>query len=130
LPEGTISIIDDDAFARDGIRELVESLGYKALTFISAEDFLDSGQVAETRCVITDIQMPGLSGLDLQDELRVRGHCTSIILITAYPNEQQRKRAFSAGAIGFLSKPFEEDSLIGCLTIAMNRAENFSTSMG
>lgn len=130
MPEGMISIIDDDALARDGIRELVESLGYKALTFISAEHFLDSGRVADTCCVITDIQMPGLSGLELQEELRVRGHCASIILITAYPNEQQRKRAFSAGAIGFLSKPFEEDSLIDCLTIAMNRAEDFSASMG
>jgi FixJ family two-component response regulator len=118
-----ISIIDDDALARDGIRELVESLGYQAVTFISAEHFLESGRVAETCCVITDIQMPGLSGLELQDELRARGHRTSIILITAYPSEQQRTRAFGAGAIGFLSKPFEENSLIDCLTIAMNRVD-------
>ena len=128
--ERTISIIDDDAFARDGIRELVESLGYRALTFMSAEHFLDSGRLADTCCVITDIQMPGLSGLDLQDELRVRGHCPSIIVITAYPSEQQRKRALSAGAIGFLSKPFEEESLIDCLALAMNRAEEYPASMG
>ena len=126
MPERMISIIDDDALARDGIRELVESLGYQAVTFISAEHFLESGRLGETCCVITDIQMPGLSGLELQDELRARGYRTSIILITAYPSEQQRTRAFGAGAIGFLSKPFEENSLIDCLTVAMNRSDQRS----
>jgi FixJ family two-component response regulator len=118
----TIAIIDDDALARDGIRELVESLGYEALTFISAEHFLESGVVAKTTCLITDIQMPGLSGLELQEELQAQGYRTPIILITAYPTEQQRKRALSAGAIGFLSKPFGERSLVECLNHALSRA--------
>ena len=69
-----ISIVDDDALARDGIRELVESLGYKAITFISAEHFLESGLIEEKICLITDLQMPGLSGLELQDELRSQGY--------------------------------------------------------
>ena len=115
----TISIVDDDALARDGIKELVESLGYKALTFVSAEHFLQSGLIAQTVCLISDIQMPGLSGLDLQEELQARGYHTPVILITAYPSEQQRTRAFGAGAIGFLSKPFAEESLIDCLSVAM-----------
>jgi FixJ family two-component response regulator len=124
-----ISIIDDDAFARDGIKELVESLGYKALTFVSAEHFLESGSIAETVCLITDIQMPGLSGLELQQELQAQGYRTPVILITAFPSEQQRTRALGAGAVGFLGKPFEENSLIECLTTALDRADQLGARM-
>jgi FixJ family two-component response regulator len=116
-----VSIVDDDPLAREGIRELVESLGYKALAFVSAHDFLQSGAVAATGCLITDLQMPGLSGLDLQERLHAQGYRTPVILITAYPNEKHRSRAMSAGAIGFLSKPFAERCLVECLTVAMNR---------
>jgi FixJ family two-component response regulator len=118
-----ISIVDDDPLARDGIRELVESLGYKAITFGSAEDFLGSDVVTETACLITDLQMPGLNGLELQEALRSQGHRTPIILITAYPNENHRNRALDGGAIGFLSKPFDEASLIKCLTAAIKLRE-------
>jgi FixJ family two-component response regulator len=121
-----VSIVDDDPLAREGIRELVESLGYKARAFVSAQDFLQSGAVATTRCLITDLQMPGLSGLDLQDRLQAQGYQTPVILITAYPNEKHRSRAMSAGAIGFLSKPFEEQCLVDCLSVAMNRAATSS----
>jgi FixJ family two-component response regulator len=114
-----ISIVDDDALARDGIRELVESLGYKARTFISAGHFLESGVIAETACLITDLQMPGLNGLELQEALRSQGCCIPIILITAFPNEKQRNRALEGGALGFLTKPFDETSLIQCLTAAV-----------
>jgi len=114
-----ISIVDDDALARDGIRELVESLGYKATTFESAEDFLKSSLLAETACLITDLQMPGLSGVELQEALRSQGYHTPIILITAFPNEKHRTRAVDNGAVGFLSKPFDEASLIKCLTAAI-----------
>src|SRR6516164_5624085 len=82
-----ISIVDDDALARDGMRELVESLGHEAITFISAEHFLESGMIAETTCLITDMQMPGLSGLELQEALQSQGYHTPVVLITAYPNE-------------------------------------------
>jgi FixJ family two-component response regulator len=114
-----ISIVDDDALARDGIKELVESLGYKVRTFISAEHFLESGVIAETACVITDLQMPGLNGLELQEALRSQGCCIPIILITAFPNRKHRNRALEGGALGFLSKPFDEASLIQCLTAAL-----------
>ena len=116
-----VSIVDDDPLAREGIKELVESLGYKALAFVSAQDFLQSGAIAETGCLITDLQMPGLNGLELQERLQAGGYSTPVILITAYPDEKHRGRAMSAGAIGFLSKPFEEQSLLECLTIAMKR---------
>ena len=114
-----ISIIDDDAAARDGIGELVESLGYKAVTFNSAEKFLQSGVIAETTCVITDLQMPGLNGLELQETLQSRGCSTPVILITGYPNERHRTRALNNGAVGFLSKPFDDRSLMECLTAAI-----------
>ena len=117
-----ISIVDDDALARDGIRELVESLGYKAVTFSSAEHFLGCDAITQTACLIADLQMPGLNGLELQEVLRSR-HRTPIILITAYPSENHRNRALHAGAVGFLSKPFDEASLIKCLTAAMKLRE-------
>src|SRR6516162_11222275 len=114
-----ISIVDDDALARDGIRELVESLGYRTTTFASAEAFLKSSMVADTACLITDLQMPGLSGLELQDALRSQGYHTPVILITAFPNEKHRTRALDNGAVGFLSKPFDEQTLIERLTVAI-----------
>ena len=119
LTTALISIVDDDAQASDGIRELVEALGYRAVTFKSAEDFLQSGMVANTSCLITDLQMPGLNGLELQERVRSRGYDTPILLITAYPSENHRTRALNAGAVGFLSKPFDEQSLIDFLNVAI-----------
>jgi FixJ family two-component response regulator len=114
-----ISIVDDDALARGGIRELVESLGYRAVAFSSAEHFLNSSVIEETTCLIADVQMPGLGGLDLQEALQSRGYSMPVILITAYANERNRARALDNGAIGFLSKPFSDQGLIKCLTAAI-----------
>ena len=114
-----ISIIDDDALTRNGIRDLVESLGFSAVTFKSAEHFLGSDWVAATTCLIADVQMPGLDGLELQEALRSQGRHMPVILITAYPNEKQRSLALNGGAVGVLSKPFNEESLIRCLTAAI-----------
>jgi FixJ family two-component response regulator len=114
-----VSIVDDDALARDGIRELVESLGYKAVTFSSAAHFLDSGVIAETTCLITDLQMPGLNGLDLQEALKLQGNQIPVILVTAYANDKHRTRALNNGAVGFLRKPFDDRSLMECLTDAI-----------
>ncbi|MGN6748799.1 MAG: response regulator transcription factor [Xanthobacteraceae bacterium] len=118
-----ISIVDDDALARDGIRELVESLGYRADTFESAEHFLKSSMLGDTTCLITDVQMPGLSGLELQEALLSRGNPTPVIVITAYPNEKHQARALGNGAVGYLSKPFDEESLIECLSAAIMSRE-------
>jgi FixJ family two-component response regulator len=113
-----ISIVDDDPLARDGIQELIESLGYSTVTFTSAEHFLQSGVIAHTTCMIIDVQMPGLNGLELLETLRSRGHRTPVIMITAFPNEIYRKRALDGGVVGFLSKPFDDASLIKYLTAA------------
>ena len=115
-----ISIVDDDAAVRETTQALVRSLGYNAMTFASAEEFLQSERVHDTSCLITDVQMPGLSGVDLQSLLLARGHHTPIIFVTAFPEEKIRARALEAGAVGFLSKPFDEERLIDCLNQALD----------
>ena len=86
---------------------------------MSAAHFLDSGLIAKTTCLITDLQMPGLNGLELQEALRSQGYQTPVILITAYPDEKHRTRALDNGAVGFLSKPFDDRWLMECLTDAI-----------
>ena len=117
-----IAIVDDDAFVRDSLRDLMESLGYDLAAFESAERFLEAACLAETSCVITDLQMPGLSGLDLQGRLVDNSHRIPIIFVTGFPDEKFRVRAMSAGAVGFLSKPLDESLLIGCLESALNHS--------
>ena len=106
-----IAIVDDDAAVREAITALLRSLGYSASWFASAEDFLNSEQVDGTSCLITDVQMPGLSGLDLQDRLIAGGHRIPIIFITAYSDVAVRIRAMKAGALAFLSKPINHHHL-------------------
>jgi FixJ family two-component response regulator len=115
-----IAIVDDDAFVRESLRDLMESLGYNVAAFESSERFLEVACLAETSCVIIDLQMPGFSGLDLQDGLIADGRYIPIIFITGFPDEKFRVRAMRAGAVGFLSKPFNERSLISCLETALN----------
>ena len=123
-----ISIVDDDHFVRDAVGDLVQSLGYEVATFESAEHFLRSRRLAETACLITDVQMPGLSGLDLQSRIAADGHRIPLIFLTAFPEERCRMRAMRAGAVGFLSKPFDEGSLISCLKTALGRHEVVPTA--
>jgi FixJ family two-component response regulator len=117
-----IAIVDDEEPVRNATKSLVRSLGYQASTFGSADDFLKSEQVHDTSCLITDVQMPGLSGLDLQEHLVARGHCIPIIFMTGYPNDRVRTRAMKAGAVCFLNKPFSEDHFIGCIEKALKAA--------
>jgi FixJ family two-component response regulator len=114
-----ISIVDDDASVRDATESLVRSLGYDAATFASAEEYLVSRYVRDTSCLITDLVMPGMSGVDLQDRLIADGNDTPVIFITACFDEMARARALEAGAHGFLRKPFSEESLIECLDSAL-----------
>jgi FixJ family two-component response regulator len=114
-----ISIIDDDPSVRQATDGLVRSLGYRAMTFASAEDFLQSDHIDDTSCLITDVQMPGLSGVELQSVLKARGTRLPIIFITAFPEDRIRRCVLEAGAVGFLSKPFEEASLIRHLETAL-----------
>jgi FixJ family two-component response regulator len=106
-----ISIIDDDASVRAATDNLLRSLGYTVNTFVSAEEFLRSIHLNDTSCVIADVQMPGMSGVDLQARLLAQGHRVPFIFITAFPEETIRARALKAGAICFLTKPFNRLTL-------------------
>lgn len=114
-----ISVVDDDASVRAATENLLKSRGYIVQTFASAEDFLRSPRLNETSCVISDLQMPVMSGLDLLAEMRARGHGVPFIFITAFPNDRVRASALDAGAIGFLAKPFAGHTLIECLDAAL-----------
>jgi FixJ family two-component response regulator len=114
-----ISIIDDDASVRAASDNLLRSLGYTVYTFDSAEEFLRSGHLNDTSCVIADVQMPGMSGVDLQARLLTRGYRVPFIFMTAFPEETIRARALKAGAICFLTKPFDRLTLSRCLDSAL-----------
>jgi FixJ family two-component response regulator len=115
-----ISIIDDDESIRNGTLRLVRSLGFIGHAFPSAHAFLNSGQLIETSCLISDIHMPEMSGIQLQDALRAGGHNIPIIFITAFPDDKIRAQALAQGAICFLGKPFEGEALSRCIGIALN----------
>jgi len=107
-----IAIVDDDEAVRQATGSLVRSLGYRASLFASAHDFLNFEQIGNTCCLITDVRMPGLGGLELQDQLIARGHSFPIIFITGHPDDDVRARAMKAGAAAFLSKPVETGNLV------------------
>jgi len=107
-----ISIVDDDDSSRKAIANFVRSLGYVAASFASAEAFLRSDRLHDTDCLITDLQMPGLSGIGLQSALIAQGNKTPMIFVTAFGEEGARRRALEAGAVAFLNKPFDEGRLI------------------
>jgi FixJ family two-component response regulator len=121
LPEGgvpknaLISIVDDDESVREATKGLLKSLGFSAESFACAEDFLNSIRFPRTTCLIADVQMPGMSGLDLHRQLLAAGKSIPTILITAYPDERTRARALKAGVICYLVKPFTESDLLNCL---------------
>ena len=107
-----VSIVDDDASVRAAMQSLVRSLGFVAFVFESAEDFLGSPRVDDSSCLITDIQMPGMSGLDLQDCLIAQGTHIPTIFITAFPQQSIRSRVQASGALGLLEKPFAGRTMI------------------
>jgi len=121
-----ISIVDDDPFVREATKGLISSLGFAAEAFASAEEFLQSCRACDTSCLILDVNMRGLGGIALQSLLNARGQQTPIIFITAFPEERIRTRVLDAGAVGFLTKPFKEESLIKHLNIALNRSADSS----
>ena len=116
-----ISVIDDDASVRAATNNLLSSHGYQVHTFASAGDFLQSARLDDSSCVVADVQMPVMSGLDLLTHMRAQGYAAPFIFITAFPEESVRDRALKAGAICFLAKPFAGPALISCLKAALNQ---------
>jgi FixJ family two-component response regulator len=116
-----ISVIDDDASVRAAAENFLSSLGYAVHTFASADDFLQSACLEDSSCVVADVQMPGMSGLDLLKIIRSRGNDIPFIFITAFPSESLRARAAKAGADVLLEKPFSSSVLIDCINTAVTR---------
>lgn len=116
-----ISIVDDDPSVRAGLNDFVRSIGYTAATFDSAEAFLESEKLDRTWCVITDVRMPVMTGVQLQHYLRSQGYRVPFIFITSLRDECTRRRALDDGAICFLTKPLDDDTLISCLGAAVER---------
>ncbi|TCU77086.1 response regulator receiver domain-containing protein [Bradyrhizobium sp. R2.2-H] len=114
-----ISVLDDDPYVRVAINNLLESRGYVVHTFASAEEFLRSSDSNGTSCVIADVQMPLMTGIDLLMQMRAHGSAAPFIFITAFPDESVRVRALKAGAICFLGKPFAASDLMQCLDRAL-----------
>jgi FixJ family two-component response regulator len=114
-----ISIIDDDVCARQATEGVMRSEGYAVATYASAEDFLASDHINDTSCLITDVHMPGLTGVELYQRLRADGFTAPTIVVTGQPDESMRTQVLAAGAIAFLSKPFAKKVLLGYLKAAL-----------
>ena len=110
-----VAIVEDDESVRKATTHLLRLLGYATASFASAEDFLQSGRVCEIACLITDVHLPGMSGVDLQSRLISDGCRMPTIFITGFPDEGIRARVLTRGAVGYLPKPLCEESLITCL---------------
>jgi FixJ family two-component response regulator len=115
-----VSIIDDDTSVREGLLDLLSSVGVSARSFQSAEDFLGSDEVPKTSCLIADVQLPGLSGLELYNHLILNWKRVPTILITAFPKENDRAGALRSGIACYLSKPFGETELLACIRSAVS----------
>ena len=119
--QSIVMIVDDDESMRRAARRLIKSSGFAVETFASAEDFLGSGRLDATACLVLDVQMPGLNGLELQSRLIAERYQIPIVFITAYNDENAREQALRAGAVGYLVKPFEEADLLNGINLALQR---------
>ena len=124
LPAKTlISIIDDDEDFREALQGLVTSMGFTVQAFSSALDFLERNNIRDTSCLIADVHMPRMSGVELHRHLIESGYLIPTILITAYPDESVRVRVVADGVIGYLTKPCDADELLRCVSTALERTE-------
>jgi two-component system response regulator FixJ len=120
LPEiPLISIVDDDESVREALKSLIESVGFRTEVFSSGENFLNSDHFGDTDCLIVDVRMPGMSGLELQERLNAVHSLIPLIFISAHGDEEVRARALQAGAVDFLQKPFSEDSLLKAIDVSL-----------
>jgi FixJ family two-component response regulator len=114
-----ISVVDDDESVRESLSGLMRSVGFAVTVFASAEEFLSSVYLRNTECLILDVRMPGMNGLDLQSHLAVTRHQIPIVFVTAHGDEEARQRALNGGAVGYLLKPFSEDALLKAIDVAL-----------
>jgi FixJ family two-component response regulator len=125
-----ISVVDDDESVREAIYDLMDCMGLRTEVFSSAEHFLNSGSLRDTTCLIVDVRMPGMSGLELQSNLNVAGFRIPIIFISAHDDGEAESRALGAGAIDFLKKPFSEDALLRAIRASLDIEGDVATDLG
>ena len=118
-----VSVVEDDQYFRESMRRLMRSLGYNVEAFSSAADFLASPRLIETTCLIADVHMPAMTGIELYKHLIEAGHTIPTILVTAYPDDGERARALNDGVVCYLRKPVDERDLIRCLRAALESGE-------
>jgi FixJ family two-component response regulator len=118
-----ISVVEDDQFFRESMRRLMRSLGYTVESFSSAADFLSSPRLVDTACLIADVNMPAMNGLELHGRLIEMGHAIPTIFVTAYPDKDVRARALKDGVVCYLRKPVDERHLVECLRAALHSDE-------
>ena len=118
-----VSVVEDDRFFRESMQRLMRSLGYAVDAFSSAADFLASPRLGETACLIADVNMPAMTGVELYRHLIEAGRAIPTILVTAYPNDADRARALNDGVVGYLRKPIDEQHLLRCLRAALTAGE-------
>jgi FixJ family two-component response regulator len=124
-----ISVVDDDESIRRATTLLIESFGFRAATFASAESFIKSDRLRDTSCLILDVKMPDMNGLELQSTLAAAGYGFPIIFVTAYDDKESRGRAIQAGAVAFLGKPFSDEQLLQTVRSALGHEDTSTKSM-
>lgn len=115
-----IAVVDDDESVRQGLANLISSVGYEAELYASAEEFLASPEADGAACLVLDLRMPGMSGLELQRRLAAHSDGPPVIIITAHGDDEARAEALAAGAVAFLNKPFKEETLLGAISSALS----------
>jgi FixJ family two-component response regulator len=118
-----VSIVDDDESLRRSVRNLLTSVGFRVETFVSAEAFLESMHRETTGCLVVDLRMPGMSGLDLLTHLAAAGSHIPAVVLTAHGDNEARRRTLEAGAIAFLGKPFRADALLEAVRSALDQGD-------
>ena len=126
MPTSTpyIGVVDDDASVRTALHRLIRAFGFCLATFASGSEFLETVAAHIPACLILDVRLPGMNGLDLQDHLNASGYQMPIIFITAHEDPQAQERAMQAGAVAFLSKPFSDDALLEAITTALEKGRS------
>jgi FixJ family two-component response regulator len=118
-----ISVVEDDHFFRESMRRLMRSLGYGVAVFPTPADFLASPRLAETACLIADVHMPGMTGVELHSRLIEEGYAIPTILVTAYPDEDVKARALKDGVVCYLRKPVDQEHLLRCVRAALHSSD-------
>src|ERR1700680_761468 len=123
---GAISIVDDDESVRTATKALLRSAGYEVETFASAELFMESGALRETECLVLDVRMPEMCGLELQRRLNEAKSCVPIVFVTAHDDRIHRLKAMEAGAVNFFRKPFDANVFVAAIRVALGRGRRFA----